>query len=153
MATKKTKAFGTAVAVELAITALKNPAVQNLLKQAPSYLTRFREDRTQRHAAAVASGGSRTSRARDLLGQHRLEKRAASIRSLVDDLGSMPAGKRIDAATVEKVRDALDAIDLELRLAAHQSLVDRARHHYRISGQLDALVKALSAPMATDALP
>jgi hypothetical protein len=152
MATKKTKAFGTAVAVELAITALKNPAVQNLLKQAPSYLTRFREDRQQRRSATVASSRSRTSRARDLLGQHRLEKRAADIRTLVDDLGSMPAGKRIDVATVDKVRDALDAIDLELRLAAHQSFLDRARHHYRISGQLDALVKALSAPMAADEL-
>ena len=100
--------------------------------------------------AYVAMPGGAKATVTERFGQHKLERRAADLRELINDLGTMPAGKRIDAATVQQVTDALDAIDYELRLAAHQSFVDRKRHQRRISRDLNALVDALSIP-STDA--
>ena len=145
MASKK-KMFGTAQLVALAITALRNPQVQQALKQAPSYVGKLADDVRERRTTATGDAGRAKAKVTERFGQQKLEKRAADLRALIDDLGSMPAGRRIDAATVEKVTDALDAIDLDLRLAAHQSLVDRKRSHRRISSELDSLVNALSVP-------
>jgi hypothetical protein len=135
------------IAVALAAEALRHPAVQQALRQAPGVVSKWRHNLAREGDSA---GTAMKRKVTGRVGQARLERRAADLRSLVKDLASMPAAKRIDAATVHKVTDALDVIDLELRLASHQSLVDRKRHHYRISAQLDALVNALSAPMATD---
>ena len=143
---KKIKAFGTAQLVAMAIAALRNPQVQQALKQAPAYMGKLADDVKQRRAESAGEGGGTKAKVTEKFGQQKLEKRAADLRALIAELSTMPAGKRIDAATVERVNDALDAIDLELRLAAHQSLVDRKRHQRRISGELDALVNALSMP-------
>jgi hypothetical protein len=144
MASKK-KMFGTAQLVALAITALRNPQVQQALKQAPTYVGKLADDVRERK---VSKGDGAKAKVTEKFGQQKLEKRAADLRALVDDLGTMPVGKRIDPATVAAVTDALDAIDYELRLAAHQSLVDRKRRQRRISHDLDELVNALSIPAA-----
>jgi len=141
MATKKTKAVGTAVLVELAINALRNPTVQQALRQAPSMVGRLRSDLLQRRESQAGSPKRKRVTAR--FGQRRLEMRAANLRALIRDLETMPAGKRIDAATVQKVNDALDAIDLELRIASQQDFADRRRLHKRIDAALRSLVDAL----------
>ena len=141
MATKKTKAVGTAVLIDLAINALRNPTVQHALRQAPSVVGRLRSDMLQRRELQPRQG--KRTRVTARFGQRRLELRAANLRALIRDLETMPAGKRIDAATIDKVNDALDAIDLELRIAAQQDFADRRRLHKRIDAALRALVDAL----------
>lgn len=155
MATKRTKAVGMAVLVDLAINALRNPTVQQALRQAPSVVGRLRSDMLQRRESQPRS--ARRPRVTARFGQRRLELRAANLRQLIRDLETMPAGKRIDAATVEHVNDALDAIDLELRIASQQDFADRRRVHKRIDAALRSLVDALieSEPSRppTNALP
>jgi hypothetical protein len=151
MATKKKTKMG--VAVALAIEALRSPAVQSALRQAPSIAARLRQNIVERKYATDASGAPRASRRgrsrrmpklSEAFGQGRLEKRAANLRGLVAELRTMPAGERVDPNVLRTVDDALDAIDVELRVAAHQDLRDRVRLHRRISGALDELVDAIT---------
>jgi hypothetical protein len=162
MPAKKTK-MGIAVAV--ALEALRNPAVQNALKQAPATVARLRKSVEERKYTTGTSGtttsgtggstgtrvaGIRIPKPSELYGQGRLEKRAANLRALVAELRALPSGPRVDPKVLRSVDDALDAIDVELRVAAHQDRRDRRRMHKRVGHALDELVDAIAVTNDSD---
>jgi hypothetical protein len=126
------------VAVALALEALRHPAVQSALRQAPGVVSNWRRSA----AGEGRSAGSAVKRkVTGRLGVARLERRSRDLRALVAE-PEMAA--RLGPDAVAATTTALDSIDLELRIARHQDLRDRLRMERRLGRALGDLVDALS---------
>lgn len=130
MATKKANAGEATMLIGLAGAALKNPAVQELLKAAPAAVMKWAKETSRKRKER---GLSRPG-VLDRLGQAGLERRLAGLREVVDKAWGSPA-----APGRAEVDRALQSVDAALHVAGRLPVVKRAQAHRKISAQLDKL--------------
>lgn len=161
------------VLVSLAVTALKNPEVQQRLAAVPGHVAAVLDARRRarsgvidttlagergsgapstsaagRARGATGAAGGRRRRRRlvppgNPLGHRSLEARTARLRELVADLRADPALAGAAGEAFAASDDALAAIERRLRVAEAMPLGKRTRLHVQVAGQLDDLEKAI----------
>jgi len=122
------------VAVQLAVKALKNPAVQEHLSRAPAAVLEWAaERREQLRSGKLPAVMSRLNPA-DRFGQRGLERRI----ELVGDGITLAFGERSSTSRAE-LWTALDELEKSIAVAGGLPMVKRKRLHMRIDNQLDEL--------------
>ena len=126
------------IAVALAVEAMRHPGVQSALRQAPGALAGWRRDLAKQGDSA---GSAIKRKVTGGFGLGRLERRSRELRLL---LAQPEIAGRLGADPTSAMSNALDTIDVELKIARQQDWRDRLKMERRIGKAIGELVDALS---------
>jgi hypothetical protein len=126
------------IAIALAVEALRHPAVQTALRQAPVAVASWRKDLARQGDSAGAAVKRKVT---GRYGVGRLERRSRELRAL---LAAPEVAGRLGPEPALAMANALDSIDVELKIARQQDFRDRLKMERRIGKAIGALVDALS---------
>jgi len=134
----KTKTDLGVVAIQLAVKALKNPAVQEQLSRAPAAVVEWAtERREQMRSGQLGAAMSRLNPA-DRFGQRGLERRIEHVSQGI----TLAFGERSGTSRVE-LWNALDELERAIAVAGGLPMLKRKQMHMRIDNELDELETGL----------